>query len=222
MEDQSKEISQLIEDFRYLKKAVMKSNRVFKFISSNTLRPLYLSTGLLTIIFTAVIQVLIKYYGFYSSIPGTLKTIYYLVLTALLIGLGYTKLRLLITSIQKLGLDITVCQFFKEIYTWNTIVLMLPYLVAMGLVAFFLAGRGQIGYLVSCLAVLYGLMLINATNLLYLREFIIGGIWFFISGFLILFTMGPSQPLLEIALTFGAGFIVMYIASLVFARFDQE
>jgi Sulfate transporter family. len=222
MEDQSKEISQLIEDFRYLKNAVMKTNRIFKFISSNTFRPLYLSMGLLVFIFAAAIQIFIQHYGSYANIPGAVKAIYYVVLTALLIWLAFTKMRLLIKRIKELDGDITVCQFFKEVYTWNTIITMLPYVIAMVLVAVFLANRGQSGYLVPCLAILYGLMINTATNILYLREFIVGGIWFLITGFIILFTLGPSQPLLGLSLTFGLGFIVMYIASLVFARADQE
>ena len=137
MEDQSKEISQLIEDLRYLKNPVMKTNRIFRFISSNTFRPLYLSMGLLIITFAAAIQLLIKYYGSYGNIPGAVKAIYYVVLTALLIGLSYTKMRLLIKRIKELDADITVCQFFKEVYSWNTMIVMLPYLVAMGLAAVF-------------------------------------------------------------------------------------
>jgi hypothetical protein len=221
MEDQSKEISQLIDDFRYLKNVVMKTNRIFKFISSNTLRPLYLSMGLLIIIFAAAIQLLIKYYGSYGNVPGAVKAIYYVLLTALLIWLSYTKVRLLIEQIKKLDADITVCQFFKEVYSWNTMIVMLPYLITMGLAAVFLANRGLSGYLVPCLAILYGLMINTATNILYLRELIVGSIWFFITGFVILFTLGPSQPLLGLSLTFGLGFIVMYIASLVFARDEQ-
>ncbi len=222
MEDQSKEISQLIEDFRYLKNAVMKTNRIFKFISSNTFRPLYLSMGLLIIIFTVAIQLLIGNYGSYGEIPGVVKGIYYMVLVILLVLMAYMKLRLMLRQIKKLGSDITICQFFKEVYTWNTVFLMIPYLATMGLLSVFLAGRGLSGYLVPCLAILYGLMIITATSLLYLREFVVGGIWFLVSGFTLLFILGPSQPLLGLAITFGLGFIIMYIASLVFARLDQE
>jgi hypothetical protein len=222
MEDQTKEIDQLINDFRYLKNAVMKTNRVFKFLSSKTLRPIYLSTGLLIITFAAFIHLLIQNYGSYGNIPGSLKTIYYSGLTILLIWLYYTKLKLVVQGIRELGSEITIGQMFREVYTWSTMVLMVPFILTIGLTVVFLVSYGLSGYLVPCLAILYGLMINSMTSLVYMREFVIGGAWFIISGFVILFTLGPSQPLLGLTITFGLGFLVMYIASLICATYDQR
>ena len=217
MEDQTKEIAQLLDDFRYIKNTVMKNNRVFKFVSSSTLRPVYLFTGLVIIIFATVIQLLMQHFGSYTNIPGMIKTVYYIGLAVCTIWLSYTKLKLLLKRMRELGSDITIPEFFKEIYTWNTLVLMTPYMIVMGLVAVFLVSRGLSGYLVPFLAILYGLMINSATSLLFLREFMIGAVWFLLTGLTVLFTLGPSQPLLGLVITFGLGFIVMYAASLVFA-----
>jgi hypothetical protein len=222
MEDQTKEIDQLINDFRYLKNAVMKTNRVFKFISSKTLRPIYLSTGLLIITFAAFIHLLILYYGSYGNIPGAMKTIYYSGLTILLIWLYYTKLKLVIRGIRELGSEITIGQMFREIYTWSTMVLMVPFVLTIGLAVISLVSHGLSGYLIPCLAILYGLMINSITGFVYLREFVVGGVWFLISGFVILFTLGPSQPLLGLIITFGLGFLIMYIASWIYATGDQR
>jgi hypothetical protein len=72
------------------------------------------------------------------------------------------------------------------------------------------------------LAILYGLMINSITSFVYLREFVVGGVWFLITGFVILFTLGQSQPILGLTITFGLGFIVMYIASWIFASCDQR
>ena len=165
MEDQTKEIDQLIQDFHYLKNAVMKTNRVFKFISSKTLRPLYLWTALLIFTFTALIHWLILHYGSYDSIPGTMKTIYYSSLSILLIWLSFTKLKLLIQRVRELGTEITIGQLFREVYTKSTLVLMVPFLLTIGLAVVFLVSHGLSGYLVPCLAILYGLLIISTTSL---------------------------------------------------------
>lgn len=221
MNEKTKEIAQLVEDFHYLKQEIMKINRVYRFISSKVLRPVYLLSGILVCVFALAMQWLIGNFNSYADIPRPIKAIYYILLVISGFWAVRLKIRVTIKRFKELGLEITLGQLLKEVYTSNTLIVGLPFMISIGLVAIYLAGQGLHGYLVPSLAILYGLLICSMVNILYLKELIVGGIWILASGFVVLFGLGPVQPMLALFFTFGLGFIVMYLVSLLSAKDDQ-
>lgn len=221
MKENQREIDQLLEEFSHLKSTVMKTNRVFKFISSKAFRMVYLFSSLIVLAYTAAMYLLIQSFGSYANIPGPIQGIYYALLVIVIAWMGTLKVQSLKNRVEELGSTISIRQLLKEVYSWSTLITVLPFIFTMIFTIVYLVGHEKVAYLLPVLSILYGLMLVSMVSFLYLREFIVGAIWFLTAGFAILFFMPRLPLLLAIAFTFGFGFLSMYIASLVFSRNDQ-
>jgi hypothetical protein len=104
--------------------------------------------------------------------------------------------------------DMNLNKLFNEIYTSRMLTLMLPYILVIILVIVFLCTRGLFVYITPGLAILFGLLFIAMSPIIYFKELYLLSAWLIATGLLTLFSATAIHPMATLGLTFGAGFIL--------------
>jgi hypothetical protein len=99
-------------------------------------------------------------------------------------------------------------RLFDEIYTSRMLSLMLPYIFVVTLIIIFLCTRGQLIYIVPSLAILFGLLFVAMSPIIYFKELYLLSVWLIATGLLTLFTADVYHPMVVLGFTFGVGFIL--------------
>lgn len=208
MDKEPQELREIIADLKLIKEAVSKSDSIINFIDAGgALRGILLAFGLLLALFSTVFYFLLERYGSFEAIPLNLTIILFVLIALSVLGIGYVKSRNLIRGARKIGVDTTLFKLFEEILTPRVLALVVPYLAVMILVIVFLT-RGHGLYIIPVLSVLYGLLVISLSSLLYPKEFYFLGIWLTATGLLTLFTAAAIHPLAALVITFAAGSVL--------------
>lgn len=209
MVEKSQELGEVIADLKLIKEAVSKSDSFFRFIDTRgALRSVMLAAGLLTGLVSVLFYYLVAVYGSFTAIPLNIRIIIYVLIGLVWCFLGYLKLSNFLRSGRVVSSDMTLIRLFDEIYTSRLIALMLPFMLSIILSVVFLCTIDQFIYITPALAILFGLLFIAMTPIVYLKELYLLSIWLVATGLLALFTAGTFHPMAVLGFTFSAGFIL--------------
>jgi hypothetical protein len=131
---------------------------------------------------------------------------------------AWVKVAVIVGQLKQTRKDMTVLRLFKEVYTPQALTIIIPFVAAMVAVSAFLITREQTLYLVPALSILVGLTCIAYVNIFYVKELVVTGDWLLATGIITLFTAEIIHPLLVPIITFGLGFIAMYVANRILER----
>ncbi|MTI95072.1 MAG: hypothetical protein FH749_06230 [Firmicutes bacterium] len=211
--DKQQELSALVEDLQFVKKAIAKSGNIMRYIDvSGGLALVGLWGGIFTIIIAAAAYLLSSRYGTYGDAPTAYRVGIYLLIAATLAIAGLSKLRLFLGKARKLDRNITVDKLFDEIYTTQLLNILIPFITAIAVLLIFLITRELTIYIVPTLSILVGLLCVSYLNIFQLRELVVVGDWLVATGLIALFTAEAVHPLLAVIYTFGVGFTTTYFA----------
>ncbi|UNC91037.1 hypothetical protein [Candidatus Contubernalis alkaliaceticus] len=214
MNKESQELQKVIADLKLIKEAVNKNDNIIRFIcAGNVLRGILLTTGLLIAVFSAIFYYLLEQYGSFGAVPINLRIILFGLIGLSVLGIGCQKIRNFIRNAQNNGIDINFNKLVEEVSTPRFMALHLPNIIVIILAIIFLDSRGYELYIIPSIAVLYGLLVISLSSLIFLKELYFLGIWLISTGVLTLFTAEAIHPLAVLGITFAAG---MLLASLLF------
>lgn len=209
MGNESQDLPKVIADLKLIKEAISKSDSIIRFIDTGgAVKSILLALGLLIAVFSAVFYFLVEVYGSYGDIPANLRTILFVLIGIACCVLGYFKIRNFLKNAREIGKDMTLFRLFDEIYTTPLLALQIPYLLVIALVVIFLSIGGYQLYITPSLAILFGLLMVSLSPLIFKSEFYFLSMWLITTGLLALFTATIIHPLVAIIITFAAGFLV--------------
>ncbi len=209
MDKKTQELEEVIADLRLIKEAVGKSDNFFRFIDTRrAMRGVILLTGLMIAFFSGLFYYLTSIYGSFMAMPLNLR-ISFLVLVGIgWLALGFVKAGGFLKSGRAVSKDMNLNKLFNEIYTSRMLALMLPYILVIILAVIFLYNMGQFVYIAPVLAVLFGLLFVAMSPIIYFKELYLLSAWLIATGLLTLFSAAVIYPMAVLGLTFGAGFIL--------------
>lgn len=219
----NKELEHLVNDLVFIKEAISKNNNIFKYFSvSRALRGVLLYAGLIIISLSLFVNYLLARYDSFAGVPIALKRFTYLLVAVGLLILVIIKLNSIVKAAKGVQSDMTVTKLIKEVYTGQTLMVMIPFLITVVLFIVFFYQKGLVEYMVPFAAILFGLLINSLVNVFHIKEMLVMGDWLIATGFIALFFLASLNPVLIIALTFGLGCIAMYISGLIFSEQEGE
>ena len=218
-----KDIDAMVSDLMYIKNAISKNNNIFKFINLNEiLRKIYLIGALVIIGFSGLFYYFIEKYGSYNEIPINNKVLLYSLISIATIMVGGLKVAAIMKAAKKINRNMTVFNLLKEVYSTQFILIVIPYFIALIFVPVFLENNDLSYYIVPFLSIFIGLLCNSLVSVFYIRELIVLGSWLVATGLIILLGLITLHPLLITMLTFGLGFIIIYIFSFFTSDSEKE
>lgn len=212
--DNQVEMQRLIDDLVYVKAAINKANNILKYVDvTRILSIVLLVSGIIITLFAAGMYALIQYYGNYAAIPQSFKTLIYISIAVTAIMVSTAKIKLVVRQFSKSSHDMTVQRLIREIYTAQTLNVLIPFLTVIVLVTVFLVRGGHVGFIVPTLAILFGLFFIAFVNIFYMHELLVMGDWLLGTGLISMFAVRTLHPLLALILTFGLGLPTMFVSN---------
>lgn len=215
------EIDEIVSDLMYIKNAISKNNNIFKFINLNQiLRKVYLIGAILIVGFSSVFYYFIQSYGDYGSIPVKHRMALYAVMLAAVALVGYLKAIWIMKAAKEINRNISVFKLLREVYTAQVFLIMLPFIAALVFVPIFLQQNELMHLLVPFLSIFVGLICNSLVSVFYLKELTVLGGWLVVAGGFSLIGVISLHPLLVTIVTFGLGFLMLYLFS--FLTTDSE
>ena len=209
MEKRTQELEEVIADLKMIKEAVSKSDNFFRFIDTRrAMRGVILTTGLMIAFFSGLIYYFISIYGSFLAMPLNLRIFLYILVGIGWLLLGIIKAGGILKSGRAVIKDMNLNKLFDEIYTSRMLTLMLPYITVIILIVIFLYTRSQFIYIAPGLAILFGLLFIAMSPIIYFKELYLLSAWLIATGLVTLFSASVIHPMAVLGLTFGAGFIL--------------
>ncbi len=209
MDRKEQELNEVIADLRLIKEAVEKSDSFFRFIDTRkAMRGVMLVAGLMIVFFAGLLYYLTAQYGSFSAMPLSLRVIILALVGLCWVVLGFIKAGGFLRSGRAISKDMNLHKLLDEIYTSRMITLMLPYILVITLVVVFLCTRAQFIYITPALAVLFGLLFIAMSPIIYFKELYLLSSWLLATGMLTLFLATTIHPMAVLGFTFGAGFVL--------------
>lgn len=208
------DIQKLVEDLQLVKSAVARSNSIFRFINvSQAMALVGLWGGIGIALLAGFSYFLTAYYGEFATAPLVLQVTFYIFLALFLAAVGIFKIRIVLKHARKTYQDITVLRLIDDVYTEQSIPLIVPFaLAAAGLLAFLLS-RGLTIYIVPVISMLLGLIFISFVSIFYFKEMLVAGNWLLITGLVTLFFVEDIPSSLAVIITFACGFVLLYAAN---------
>jgi hypothetical protein len=209
MDRKELELNEVIADLKLIKEAVTRSDNFFRFIDTRrAMRGVMLMAGLMTTFFASLFYYFITSYGSFLAIPQNIRIILFVLVGICWISLGFIKAGGFIKSGRAISKDMNLNRLFDEIYTSRMLSLMLPYIFVVILIIIFLCSRGQLIYIVPSLSILFGLLFVAMSPIIYFKELYLLSVWLITTGLLTLFTAAIFHPMVVLGFTFGVGFIL--------------
>lgn len=209
MDHKELELNEVIADLKLIKEAVTKSDNFFRFIDSKrAMRGVLLVAGLMITFFAALFYYFITSYGSFPAIPQNIRVTLFVLVGICWISLGFIKASGFIKSGREISADMNLNRLFDEIYTSRMLSLMLPFIFVIGLIIVFLCTQGQLHFIIPVLSILFGLLFVAMSPIIYFKELYLLSVWMVATGLLALFTAAIFHPMVVLIFTFGVGFIL--------------
>jgi hypothetical protein len=209
MDNRSQELEEVIADLKIIKEAVSKSDNFFRYIDTRrAMRAVILATGLMIGFFSWLFYYLASVYGTFMAMPLNLRVFLFVLVGIGWLTLGFIKAGGFLKSGRAVSKDLSLNKLFNEIYTSRMLTLMLPYILVIILILVFLSSRGLYIYITPGLAILFGLLFVAMSPIIYFKELYLLSAWLIATGLLTLFSAPVFHPMAVLGLTFGAGFIL--------------
>ncbi|GAB6087345.1 hypothetical protein [Alkaliphilus crotonatoxidans] len=223
MKDSNKKSQEIIQDLLYIKQAISKNSNIFKFISlTETLRTVYLFSGIAIISLAGLFYYVIQAYGAYEAVPVKVKGVLYGAVILLIGGIFCLKIRNIIIAFKKNQSNMTLIRLLREVYTLQSALVIVPFVLSAIMVSGFFYSQGLGNLIVPFLGIFLGLLCFGVINIFHIKELGLLGGWFVVTGFLLMMVFTGLHPLIGTIVCFGMGLLMMYGASFILAGSKGE
>ena len=209
----------LADDLAVVRAAVAKSSGIFRFLRLSRamgLVGLWSGVGIIALS-CATYFVDVRYGGLHAAPPAVIRLLYGLgVLFVVAVAAG--KIVLIMGQAKKTYRDFTVLRLIGEVYTTQTLPVLIPSAIATAGVLTFLLTRGLERFIAPSMSIVLGLVFLVFHNVFYLKSMLYSGTWMIGSGVALLFLADSAHASQGVALTFGLGFIALYVGDRIWER----
>jgi hypothetical protein len=206
------EYEKLIDDLGVIRTAIEKSSGIFRFLRlSRAMGLVGLWSGLGIVVLSLAMYAIDIRYGGLVTAPALVRGLLYGLVGLFVLAVGIGKIMLVMAQAKKSYRDITVLRLINEVYTPQTLPILIPSAVALGGVFLFLVSRGLGVYVAPVMSILFGLVFLAFHNIFYLRSMLYSAAWMICAGVVLLFLAESAHVALGVAVTFGLGFMALYM-----------
>jgi len=204
------QIDKLLEDIASIK-AVINRNRTLiqQILLPRHFRLFSLVAGISILIFSFLFYFLMEHFGNYGSIPGNVKTILFGAMILdwmLLVFLKYSRWG---ASLLKINRSYTLSRALEEFFSYRIIHTYLPLTGVMIILCVFLADIDAY-YMIPAIAIGSGLLYNFIGSITEIRQWLVTGYWFLITGVATLF-LNSIPSMIALAITMGCGCLLFAI-----------
>jgi len=206
------EYEKLAEDLAVIRAAIEKSNGIFRFLRlSRAMGLVGLWSGLGIVVLSLVLYAIEVAYGGLTAAPTLVRGLLYGVAGLFVVAVAVGKIMLVMAHARKSYRDFTVLRLIGEVYTPQTLPILIPCAIAVSGVLTFLVSRELGAYIAPAMSILLGLLFLAFHNVFFLKSMLYSGAWMICSGVPLLFLAESTHAALGVAATFGLGFVALYV-----------
>lgn len=204
----NQEADRLLEDIASIKQVINRNKPVLKrLFNLAPFRWFLLTVSLVIIGFSLLILLLVQNFGSYSSIPGTVKIIYFVAMAVFAVILQVWKGGAYLASAKRINRNFTLGWAFKEFYSSS---ISQIYILFVGLMIFFTVFfiiKNSPYFIIPVFSICVALISICYGVILQFRYGLIVGYWFLLTGICtIVFNSIPAP--VAIIMTMGCGMLL--------------
>jgi len=165
--------------------------------------------------------VLIQFFHTYSGIPFFLKVIIYIAIGLCVILLGFIKWGAILSSAKQTDPKMTFSRVLKEFFIFRIRHIYVPIVILYTFFIIFFIFLGKPYYIIPTITIAIGLLYNFIGSLTGIRQYLIGGYWFVITGILsVVFNF--ISPLIVLAGSLGFGLLVFAVSTSLSTGVDIE
>jgi len=206
------QIERLLDDISEIKSVINRNKPVLQEVfNPGRYRLFFFLTGMSYIGFSLLIYFLMRHYGSFGAIPGTLRITIYVGIVADFGFLQILKRRSILASVRNVDQNLTIGWLFKELFSYRIVHLYVPLMVLVIFLSVYFIVKGNPSYIVPTIAIFYGLLTNFMGTIFEIKQSLIVGYWLIITGILALI-FSSIPPLIALSMTLGCGMLIYSIS----------
>lgn len=209
----NQQIEKLLNDISTIKN-VLDRNRgpLQKLLLTSQFRVLGYLSGFGIIFFCLLFYFLIQYFHAYGDIPFLLKGIIFVALVLSVFFVGLIKWSALLSSAKQIDPKMTFGRVLREFFIFRVRHIYVPIVLLYAFFIIFFICVGKAYYIVPTSSISISLMFNFLGSITGIRQYLIGGYWFLITGILsVIFNTVP--PSVAVAASIGCGLIIFAVST---------
>ncbi|CAB1059262.1 hypothetical protein D1BOALGB6SA_4020 [Olavius sp. associated proteobacterium Delta 1] len=207
--NRDEQIEKLVEDIASIKTVIMQNKPAMRqLLLPLPFRRFLLIAGLIIIVYSVLIYFLIAKFGSYAAISGIYKNIFYGLLILTWLALVFMKYSTWLRTLKKIDGQYTLRRAFKEFLTQKVIHVFLPITLVMVFLVIYLVYYDAYRFIVPAASIGSGLIYNFLGSMTDIKQYLITGYWFLITGTLIITFSAIPIPI-ALAVSIGCGHILL-------------
>ena len=204
----SDQLEKLSEDILSIKSVINKNKPLLRQILLPVhFRLVSIILGISIILFAMLYYYFIKNYGGYSLIPRHIKGIIFIAIISDWIFIGVLKQSNWLKSLLKINSKYTLNRALSELFSYRIIHIWLPMVVLIIYLSIYFWMNGLLYYIIPTISIGYGIMMNFIGAITEIRQYLISGYWFLITGIIIL-VISTIPATIAISLSLGCGMLL--------------
>jgi len=218
----NQQIDKFLNDISTIKN-VLNRNRgpLQKILIPSQFRVLGYVSGFGIILFCLLFYFLIQYFHKYGDIPLFLKVIIYIAIALYVILLGFIKWGAILSSAKQTDPKMTLSRVLKEFFIFRVRHIYVPIVILYTFFIIFFISIGKAYYIIPTITIAIALMYNFLGSITGIRQYLIGGYWFLITGILSV-VFNSISPLFALAGSLGCGLLVFAVSTSLSTGVDME
>lgn len=216
------QIDKLLEDISSIKNAINKNKPLLQQVLNPAHFRLFTLLAALSILgFAFLIFFLIQHYGNFSAIPHTTRYVIFAAMAADFIFMQVLKRRTFLKTGKRIDPTFTIGRLLKEFFIDRIAHVYVPMMVLIIFISIYFINKNVPYYIVPAGSIGIGLLYNFIGSLTEIRQYLMVGYWFLITGMGVLIFNNIPVPI-TISITFGCGLLIFSALGCLSARTRKE
>lgn len=216
------QIDKLLEDISSIKNVITKNKPLLQQVLNPAHFRLFTLLAAISVIgFSMLIFFLMQHYGSFSSIPRTTRYVIFAAMAADFVFMQILKRRTFLKTGKRIDPTFTIGRLLKEFFTDRIAHVYVPMMVLIIYLTIYFINKNVPYYIVPAGSIGIGLLYNFIGSLTEIRQYLIVGYWFLITGMGVLIFNSIPVPI-SISITFGCGLLIFSTLGCLSARADKE
>ncbi len=216
------QIERLLEDISEIKSVISKNKPLLQqVLMPSHFRLFSFLAGISIIGFAMLIYFLTQHYGNFSAIPRTARYLIFAAMAADWFFLQWMKRRTFLTTGKRIDPTFTIGRLLKEFFSYRIAHVYVPMMLLMIFLSVYFIYAGIPYYIVPAGSIGVGLLYNFIGSFTVIRQYLILGYWFLISGVgVLIFSTIPAA--ISLSITLGCGLLLFSVLGSLSAHTARE